>query len=198
MHRYVNLALIGFVTCSPLSFLLWQAGARDVSIQCLGIYLAISGAYLPSCSAYLSDLFVRQDANKSIATQLKILLVGASWGLFLLVWTAFLEAPFSHPAGIYLSGIGTKEVQEKAWQLYPKAELLFWSLKIVDNWIRYSCFFAALTLISFWLYTKANSRNSWTQLCLPLLVPSLTTMRILYFVILACRDIIPSFGLFGS
>lgn len=196
MHRYLKLTLIGFACCCPLSLQLWRDGMRDLNTMAFEVCFSLSGAFLPSCSAYLSDLFVGQDKADRFLTELKLNLIGASLGLFLLVWTAFLETPFTHSAGVFMTGIGPKEVQEQAWQLYPKAELLFESIKIVDNWIQYTSFFAALTLINFWIYTTLNSRCSsrGVLLCLRLFVPSLITIRIVCFFINACRDLIPFMG----
>jgi hypothetical protein len=162
----------------------------------MAVYFSVSGAYLASCSAYLSDLIARQDKFDNLLAYLKLCFAGASLGLLLLVWTAFLETPFTHTDGVFLTSIGPKEIQEQAWKLWPIAELLFESKTILDSCIGYTSFFAALTLINFWIYTTLSSRCSSSRILfgLRLLIPLLITVRILYFIVRGFRDVIPFMG----
>jgi hypothetical protein len=194
-NRYLKQALIGLVASCPLCYVLlvsidfWPKW-EDLQVMTTCVYFILSGPFIASCSAFLSDLFSEQDewANH-LMRHFYVFLVGASLGLFLLMWTAILSlnglgflytGPFQH----FLNGAGSEPLRLQARDLVPKAELLAACKMIVENCVQYASFFAALAITNFWTYKLVNHARTpaFLLFCLRSLIPSVIVTRILFLL----------------
>jgi hypothetical protein len=191
MNHYLKLASIGFASTTCLSFLLrlyvshgaWENQQTNI----MGISLCLSGGYVATCSAFLSDLFTGKHpwATNPMMRLLGISLAGASFGLFLLSWKAILgpnelEFLYTHDYQRLLHGYGPEQVVQEARALVPKAQLLCMYKVFLENCVQYALFFAALAIANYWIYNIVSLRQlpSILSFVLRFFIPGLIIVRI--------------------
>jgi hypothetical protein len=193
MYRYVGSAVIGFAACYLIRCLLHQIECCvpwEEQQPIMGLCFDMSGAYLASCSVNLSDLFSGRDDCDSLPTRyLHVSLLGASLGLFLLIWTAILtpNGP-PHPVQLYHHDFWFSDDSAcvLARDLFTKAQMLTACKVFLDNWFEYAFAFAKLAILNYWIYIKLNSERSTAiedLSVLPHLMPSLIVARLVFLYV---------------